>query len=214
MLRYIYANDLRNFPKLRDSMFRDRAAQFAHRLQWEAVSVDANGHEIDQYDALNPLYVIWELEDGTHGASVRILPTTGRTMLGEHFSHVTDNTRIASPLIWECTRLCISPKADRRAISALVLAGAELIDEFGIEHLVGVFFSHMQRLFRLNRTEIDVLGSDGEGREKIDVAVWGIGPLAVQTALNRLGISRAQSKAWFHDSFSANRFDEHLDMAA
>ena len=42
MLRFIYANDLDNFPKLRDSMFKDRADQFKIRLDWD-VHVDADG---------------------------------------------------------------------------------------------------------------------------------------------------------------------------
>ena len=214
MLRYVYGNDLAKFPKLRDTMFRDRAAQFSERLRWEAVRVDQNGYEIDQYDALDPLYVIWELEDGTHGASMRILPTTGRTMLNEHFMHLTDNVEIRSPFIWECTRLCVSSRAPRRATSALALAMGELIDEFPVEHLVAVFFSHMRRLFKFNRMEIDVLGSDGEGRNQIEVALWDIGPLAMQTALNRLGITREVSKAWIRESFSQKQPAEQVLMAA
>ena len=35
MIRYIYANDLHNFPKLARSMFLDRADQFKTRLNWE-----------------------------------------------------------------------------------------------------------------------------------------------------------------------------------
>ena len=57
MLRYLYGDELANYPKLKDSMFRDRAIQFNDRLGWD-VSVDANGHEQEEYDALNPLYVI------------------------------------------------------------------------------------------------------------------------------------------------------------
>ena len=33
---------------------------------------------------LNPLYVIWEIPDGSHGGSMRFLPTSGRTMVHEH----------------------------------------------------------------------------------------------------------------------------------
>ena len=40
MLRYLYAADLQRFPRLAQSMFTDRAEQFARRLGWE-VSVDA-----------------------------------------------------------------------------------------------------------------------------------------------------------------------------
>jgi len=115
MIRYIYAEDLDNFPTLRDTMFKDRATQFKSRLKWE-VTVNSTGHEIDQYDTLNPLYVIFELEDGTHGGSVRFLPTTGQTMVNDHFLDLTDGVRIESPLIWECTRFCISPRADAEIV--------------------------------------------------------------------------------------------------
>lgn len=54
MLRYVYGNDLNQFPKLRGGMFRDRAEQFARRLNWD-VSVDGAGEERDEYDAMNPL---------------------------------------------------------------------------------------------------------------------------------------------------------------
>ena len=59
MLRYVYANDLGKFAKLQDGMHRDRAHQFKGRLNWD-VSVDERGWEHDEYDALYPLYVIWQ----------------------------------------------------------------------------------------------------------------------------------------------------------
>jgi len=120
MLRYIYGRDLLKFPLLRDTMFRDRADQFKSRLGWD-VLVDDAGFECDEYDEMNPLYVIWELEGGHHGGSMRFLPTVGKTMVNDHFSHLSDGVRIQSPLIWECTRFCLAPGADRRASAALVL---------------------------------------------------------------------------------------------
>jgi N-acyl-L-homoserine lactone synthetase len=59
MLRYLYADQLKNHPRLADEMFTHRADQFRTRLGWD-VNVDTRGHERDEYDALNPLYVIWE----------------------------------------------------------------------------------------------------------------------------------------------------------
>ena len=98
MLRYIYADELNNLPRLAETMFKDRAAQFYARLGWE-VEVDAEGSERDSYDNDNPMYIIWERADGTHGGSLRLLPTTGPTMLGDHFLHLTDGVHIQSPLI-------------------------------------------------------------------------------------------------------------------
>ena len=76
MIRYLYADELHNFPKLSQTMFEDRADQFKTRLDWD-VLVDERGRERDEYDDLNPLYVIWEQPDGSHGGSMRFLPTTG-----------------------------------------------------------------------------------------------------------------------------------------
>jgi len=66
MLRYIYANELGNFPKLQKSMFRERAEQCVRRLNWD-VSVNGAGEERDEYDDINTLYLIWETAEGLHG---------------------------------------------------------------------------------------------------------------------------------------------------
>lgn len=66
MLHYIYADDLCYFPMLRDTMFRDRADQFQRRLGW-AVTVNERGEERDEYDDMNPLYVIWQKATGRMG---------------------------------------------------------------------------------------------------------------------------------------------------
>ncbi|TCP39936.1 acyl-homoserine-lactone synthase [Rhodovulum marinum] len=202
MLRYIYGVDLHKFPRLRDTMFRDRAIQFHDRLGWE-VSVNDKGEERDQYDALNPLYVIWERADGTHGGSMRFLPTTGRTMVNEHFLHLTDGVRIESPLIWECTRFCLAPDAGREVSAALVLGAGEVMAQFAIEHFVAVFDPRMERIYRLLGVEPDVIGTAGEGRDKIAVGLWEMKPEAWPRTLRRLGISRETSLEWFNAAFSA-----------
>ncbi|MFD0978169.1 acyl-homoserine-lactone synthase [Tropicimonas aquimaris] len=201
MLRYIYGNALNHFPTLRDTMFQDRAEQFSRRLGLE-VNVNEDGEERDQYDVLNPLYVIWELEDGTHGGSMRFLPTVGRTMINEHFSHLMDGVKIESPLIWECTRFCISPRADRRAAAALVLGGGELMDNFKLEHFCGVFDPRMERIYRLYHVDPDVIGSAGEGKDRIGVGLWEMKPDAWAPTLGRLRIDRDTSLRWFNRSFN------------
>ena len=205
MLHYIYGHDLHKHPVLRDTMFRDRAAQFKHRLGWEAVTVDERGHEIDAYDALDPIYVIWELPDGTHGGSLRMLPTVGQTMINDHFTSLTDGVRIESPLIWECTRLCISPKADYRVTAALVVGAGELMDAFALEHYVGVFFDKMERVFALSHIKADILGvaeeADAAG-DRIAVGTWEITKECIAKNLNRVGVSRETSRKWFQQSFA------------
>jgi len=200
MLRYIYANDLHKFPKLRSTMFRDRAKQFKARLDWD-VSVDADGFERDEYDLLNPLYVIWCLPDGTHGGSMRFLPTIGQTMVNDHFGHLTDGVRIESPLIWECTRFCLAPNADRKASAALVLGAGEVMHRFHIEHFVGVFDPRMERIYRLMGLEPDVIGSHGDGKDRIGVGLWEMDAAAWPKTLQRVGIDRATSTRWFDSAF-------------
>ena len=199
MLRYVYGRDLADYPRLQDSMFRDRASQFRDRLGWE-VSVDDNGWERDEYDALNPLYVIWEEPGGQHGGSMRFLPTSGRTMVNEHFADLTDS-QIASPLIWECTRFCLAPGASPRVAGALMLAGGELMRAFSLTHLLGVFDARMVRIYRMIGAEPEVLGSRGDGRDRISVGLWPYRAGDRARVLRRAGLSSDISESWFNRSF-------------
>lgn len=200
MLRYVYADDLHLFPRLADQMFRDRADQFKTRLGWD-VTVDAAGHEIDDYDALNPLYVIWEGPDGRHEGSMRFLPTTGRTMINEHFTDLLGGGTIVSPLIWECTRFCLARGAESRIAAALMLGGGELMRHFGVCHFAGVFDARMVRIYRMIGSSPEVLGSKGEGRDKISVGLWEFTDAARRLVARRARISPDLSDLWFRRSF-------------
>ena len=199
MLRYIYGEDLHNFAKLQDSMHRDRAVQFRNRLKWD-VTVDDNGWERDEYDDLNPLYVIWEDAFGNHGGSMRFLPTSGRTMVNDHFSHLSDS-QIQSPFIWECTRFCLAPTARSRVAGALMLAGGELMRAFALTHLLGVFDARMVRIYSMIGASPEVLGSTGEGRDRISVGLWSFSMADRRQVLRRAGVSSRLSEAWFERSF-------------
>ncbi|ETA49836.2 autoinducer synthase [Rhodobacteraceae bacterium PD-2] len=202
MIRYIYGHDLPLFPLLRDSMFRDRADQFKTRLGW-AVTVDEAGFERDEYDAEDPLYVIWEEADGTHGGSMRLLPTTGRTMVNDHFPHLTDGVHISSPVIWECTRFCLARGAKPGVAAALMRAGGEVMQQFGVAHYVGVFDARMVRIYRRIGSSPEVLGSEGEGREQISVGLWEFSPEAQAKVAQAAGITPDMSRRWFERSFGA-----------
>lgn len=152
-------------------MHIDRAAQFSTRLRWDVI-VDRNGEEHDEYDALNPLYVITESYDGEHEGSLRLLPTTGRTMVNEHFLELTDGVKISSPHIWECTRFCISPTADRRTAAKLLAASAFLMKECCIDHFIGVFDYKMERVYRALGGSPTVLGRRQTRDGKIGVGLW------------------------------------------
>ncbi len=204
MLRYIYGKDLARFPTLRHSMFKHRADQFARRLKWD-VTVTGAGEERDEYDAMNPLYVIWQRPDGSHGGSMRFLPTLGPTMVSDHFSHLTGGVRIESPLIWECTRFCLAPDAGRQVSAALVLGAGEIMAHFHLSHFVGVFDQRMERIYRMLKVAPDVVGGAGEGAERISVGLWEMKPDAWAPVLRRVGVSRATSRHWIAASFERGR---------
>jgi N-acyl-L-homoserine lactone synthetase len=201
MLRYVYANDLAAFPELATSMFKDRADQFKTRLGWE-VEVDGEGAERDSYDAMNPLYVIWEEPDGSHGGSMRFLPTTGPVMVNDHFGHLISGP-VTSPLIWECTRFCLARGAGAHVAAALMLGGGEIMQGFGVEHFVGVFDARMVRIYRMIGSSPEVLGSEGEGRDRISVGLWRFDRGAQAKVAARAGITPQQSRFWFDQSFGA-----------
>lgn len=200
MIQYLYADQLSSFPALARAMFRDRADQFATRLKW-AVEVDAQGEERDEYDALNPLYVIWETPAGGHGGSMRLMPTVGRTMVNDHFSHLTDGVRIESPFIWECTRFCLARDAGPGVAAALMLAGGEVMRGFGVEHYVGVFDARMVRIYRMIGASPEIVGSQGTGADRISVGLWDFTPEAQARVAQRAGVSPELSRHWFERAF-------------
>jgi acyl homoserine lactone synthase len=200
MIRYLYAEDLDSLPQLAESMFHDRATQFRARLGWD-VTVDTNGQERDDYDRANPLYVIWQQADGRHGGSMRFLPTTARTMVNDHFLHLTDGVRIESPFIWECTRFCLAPDAGPRVSAALMLAGLELGLGQGLEHAVGVFDARMVRIYRGLGWEPEVLGTQGAGREAISVGLWEFLPRYRPALLARAGLTDEIVRHWYARAF-------------
>jgi acyl homoserine lactone synthase len=211
MLRYVYASELNNYPKLARTMFRDRADQFKSRLGWD-VSIDENGYERDEYDHLNPLYVIWEEPDGSHGGSMRFLPTTGRTMVNEHFAEMISGA-ISSPLIWECTRFCLTRGAGSHVAAALMLGGGEIMQNFGVEHFVGVFDARMVRVYRMIGSSPEVLGSTGEGRNQISVGLWHFDPTVVSRVADRAGVPLERSRQWFDRSFGTQVMPELARIA-
>ncbi|MGP6090100.1 acyl-homoserine-lactone synthase [Antarctobacter jejuensis] len=199
MIRYVLADDILADCPLRQSMFRDRAIQFRDRLKWK-VNVNANGEERDQYDELNPLYVIWEGKDGLHGGSMRFMPTLGKCMVNDHFLHVTGGRQIKSSVIWECTRFCLAPGSNRNIASALMLAGGELMLGLGIEKFVGVFDARMVRIYNRIGAPPKMIGSIGRGRNQVSVGLWSFSKSLKETMAKSAGIPERKSREWFDAS--------------
>ena len=202
MLRYVYADQLKEFPRLAETMFRDRAEQFHARLGWE-VKVNDAGAERDAYDDLNPMYIIWEKPDGTHGGSLRLLPTTGDTMLSDHFLNLTEGVRIQSPLIWECTRFCIAPESEARVSAALMLGVLEIGLGSYLSHVAGVFDARMIRIYRRIGWGPTILGTSGTGRDAISVGLWPCEEEYRARLLSKAGVSSEISQHWYERAFGS-----------
>ena len=204
MLRFLTQDDLARDPALATSMFRHRAEQFHRRRGWD-VAVNDQGEERDAYDAQGPLYVIWQVPDGSHGGSMRLLPTTGRTMVNDHFTHLIGGGTICSPLIWECTRFCLAPGAHPRVAAALMLGGGVFMQASGVRHFVGVFDAPMTRIYRTIGAEPDVMGSEGAGAAKTSVGLWTFSETDRARISRRAGIAVETAEAWFAQDRAAPR---------
>jgi N-acyl-L-homoserine lactone synthetase len=139
--RHRYANEI-------DAMHRLRKKVFAERMKWD-VSV-INNWEIDGYDALSPVYLICVNQYNQVAGGLRLLPTTGFTMLNETFS------LLLSPLIWESSRFCVDHEVDAaignkgisRATAELGLAMNGIGMQIGLTHIVTVYDALMHRVLK------------------------------------------------------------------
>jgi acyl homoserine lactone synthase len=182
----------RNHPAF-EEMFRARAKVFHQRLGW-AVNV-VEGLEIDTYDdSADPVYLLTQNLDGRFTGSLRLLPTTGDTMLRNEFKNMFDNcVDVSSPLAWECTRFCVHPsadKVDRRTASIELLDGlCKLALRSGIEQIVGVYGSEMIPVYRRIGWSPDPFASSRPEFGNLYVGIW-----TVSEAISKLlGEKLAQS---------------------
>jgi N-acyl-L-homoserine lactone synthetase len=132
---------------LLDAMFKQRARVFGPEgLHWD-VQIDNWGWETDDLDDEHPVYVIAhryiDLDDHTSPpptvmGSLRLLPTTGPTLLERVFPH-SSPVRISAPDIWEMTRLCIEgkPRERRRTLLELFAAVGRIAQRSAINTIIG-----------------------------------------------------------------------------
>jgi acyl homoserine lactone synthase len=155
------------YSRLMDEMFRLRARIFHDRLKWDVRVTD--GRERDKYDEEAPVYIIYTDEQQREvKGSLRLLPTTGPTLLADCFADtIPDAVHLSSPTIWEGTRFCLSETImDRESQDGLLFASTvmitglgELAVKAGIESVIGNFDAAMLRLYRRVGCELEILGS-------------------------------------------------------
>jgi N-acyl-L-homoserine lactone synthetase len=156
MIILINGSEKERYPRLISSMYRLRAKIFQERLGWDVTVKD--GLEIDQFDDINPLYLIAVDPTGTHvRGTVRLLPTTGPNMLRDVFPMLLPkNEIIESATIWECSRFAVDPSIETpmeghfvsEATGELMAAVIEVGLLAGLTEVMGVFDARFIRILR------------------------------------------------------------------
>ena len=137
------------------AMFRLRRRVFKERLDW-TVSVSGD-LELDIYDALNPTYLVMVSGDREVVGCVRLLPTTGPTMLADTFPQLLTGERPPrSNRIFESSRFCVdttlaaeaSGSGLSRATFILFAAMIESLAMLNADSIVTVTDTRMERILR------------------------------------------------------------------
>ncbi|MFA3917818.1 acyl-homoserine-lactone synthase [Ruegeria hyattellae] len=156
MILVIDALNKHLFTNILDDMYQLRARVFGGRLGWE-VNVE-DGKEIDDFDHLDPAYVVGLDDDGNVVSCVRALQTTGPHMLSDVFSAILDGEPpIRSASVWESTRFCVDTNRltrgkDRNSVSyatcELMIGSLEFARQSGIKDIVTVIDPVMDRVLK------------------------------------------------------------------
>jgi acyl homoserine lactone synthase len=166
MIVIVEGHNAEKHAHLLEQMFRQRARVFHDRLGWDVVVKD--GKERDRFDDENPVYIIYTDDAGRKvRGSLRLLPTTGPTLLADFFSDtVPDAAHIVAPTIWECTRFCLDEdiwQKDKEDIlfasTVLLVALGDLAVLAGIESIIANFDAPALHLWRRIGCEVEILGS-------------------------------------------------------
>jgi N-acyl-L-homoserine lactone synthetase len=192
MIKILTNGDKEQSAELFGQMFKSRAHVFHERLRWKVTVKD--GLETDRYDDEDPVYLL-SLDESSHvQGSLRLLPTTGPTMLQNEFlNFFTEPVDVTAPTIWECTRFCILPQSsmDSRKAEALVSAKlliglCELCLSSGIEFVVGVYDASMPRIYRRIGWSPELLARSKPEIGNISVGLWEATPSVLATMKRRL----------------------------
>jgi acyl homoserine lactone synthase len=194
MIVVIEPHNAHKYLDLIDRMFRLRSRIFRDRLRWDVQVVD--GKERDKYDDEAPVYLIYtDDETGEIKGSLRLLPTTGPTLLADFFSDtLPDAVHLSAPTIWECTRFCLDDeildwgRQDELLLASAVLIAAlgEVAISAGIESIIGNFEAPMLRLYRRIGCEVEVLGSTSRYGRPVYLGLFSISEPTLRRIKKRL----------------------------
>ncbi|MDE2111800.1 MAG: GNAT family N-acetyltransferase [Alphaproteobacteria bacterium] len=111
MIQLITPNCYGEFVDLLAEMHRLRYRVFKERLGWEVET--AGDMEADEFDALQPAYLLLRGFDGQIQGCVRLLPSLGPTMLRDAFPALLPNGPVPGAAdVWESSRFALDIHRD------------------------------------------------------------------------------------------------------
>lgn len=155
MIKLVQGQERSLHPREIDAMHRLRRRVFHERMGWDVALI--RDWEIDGFDAFDPLYLLSIDERDRVVGTLRLLPTTGFTMINDVFSELLpDGEPIVSPLIWESSRFAVDRDADvpigpngvSRAVAELGLGMNAIGMRAGLTHVVTVYDALVHRTLK------------------------------------------------------------------
>ena len=165
MIKLIAGSHRADFPREIAEMHEIRKRTFYDRLHWQVKTLRT--WEIDEFDALNPLYLISIGPTGAVRGSVRLLPTTGPNMLADIFPELLpDGTRIESATIWESSRFSVDQEAAlersenllNRTTGELLIGIVEVGLLAGLTEVVSVYDAMFARILKRANCAAELIG--------------------------------------------------------
>lgn len=198
MFTTIQPHEYSDNSHLLDAMFRLRKRVFVDSLNWN-IPTDGS-RETDHYDKMGATYLVWCSNDRKRlYGSLRLLPTTGPTLLFDVFKATHQSNRSLIRLgTFEGTRMCIDEDAiaedfpklgPRRAFALLLLALCEAALAHGITKLVSNFEAPISRLYRDAGLNYELLGhAAGYGAKPIYCAAFDVSQTVLGKMRTKLGV--------------------------
>jgi len=155
MLQLITPQNSQDYTADLAEMHRVRFRVFKGRLEWD-VEIDGD-MERDKFDALGPVYILQRDSAGRVCGCVRLLPSSGPTMLQDVFPALLAGDPMPSdPAVWETSRFALDiPETCPKGAGGIAVYTYELfagIVEFslsrGIREIITVTDAGVERILR------------------------------------------------------------------
>jgi acyl homoserine lactone synthase len=196
MIRLVQGHRRAAFPREMAAMHRLRRKVFHDRMGWD-VSV-IRDWEVDGFDALDPLYLLSIDDTKQIVGTLRLLPTTGFTMINDVFPELLpEGEPIVSPLIWESSRFAVDRDADvpigpngvSRATAELGLGMNAIGMQLGLTHVVTVYDALVHRALKRGDCAGEPMGPPRRiGGRLTYLVLYEVGPETEETVRAASGI--------------------------